>query len=180
MIRNNFYIIFFGTLLLTTTFGKNAEATCEGFTGAAFGLCQAAYAVGCDDPNNQSPGCTKIETQFSNITGDTPPWSLPPCPCGTSSDFITIFNPYSVGELWCGNFISVDSESTSFFRMNYNYPWINTNRQLDISTCRVVSDSLHADLQISNDEAQSCNKEIKATAEHFGVVCKSTVPPSGF
>lgn len=50
---------------------------CTGLKGQAAGLCKGGVAVGCDTDDTR-PGCTSIETQFEELTGDPAPWA---CPC---------------------------------------------------------------------------------------------------
>ena len=47
---------------------------CDGLRGAAFGLCRAGVAVGCDVDDTQS-SCDQIAAQFEQITGEQPPWA---------------------------------------------------------------------------------------------------------
>ena len=60
---------------------QNADPICAGLTGAAFGQCTAALAVGCDGSATQPTGCTKISENFTRLTGATPPWEPPTLPC---------------------------------------------------------------------------------------------------
>ncbi len=59
----------------------NADPRCEGLSGAAYGMCISAIAIGCDDPDTTIPGCTQIEENFTRITGEPPTW-LPPVRVG--------------------------------------------------------------------------------------------------
>lgn len=55
------------------------DPRCQGQTGAAYGMCTAAIAVGCHlDATN--PGCDKITENFTKITGQVPPPWLSSCP----------------------------------------------------------------------------------------------------
>jgi len=54
--------------------GPNDDPRCEGLSGAAFGMCASAIAIGCDDPNVQISGCDKITENYTKITGAPPPW----------------------------------------------------------------------------------------------------------
>ena len=57
--------------------GPGDDPRCQGLIGAALGMCTAAIAVGCDDKTTAKPGCDKIEENFIQITGETPPWTTP-------------------------------------------------------------------------------------------------------
>jgi hypothetical protein len=59
--------------------GPNGDPRCEGLSGAAYGMCSAAIALGCDDPETVGPGCEQVENNFTNITGETPPWTEVVC-----------------------------------------------------------------------------------------------------
>ncbi|NND44130.1 MAG: hypothetical protein HKN58_02315 [Xanthomonadales bacterium] len=57
---------------------------CEGKSGAAWGLCRAGVAAGCADDSGNSRACREIEDQYTDVTGEVPPWDAPPpatCPC---------------------------------------------------------------------------------------------------
>ena len=69
-----FLLFSIGICFSLTAIQANATAACEDYKGAAFGLCKAAYAVGCDSPNNENKGCARIEEQFSQTTGEAAPW----------------------------------------------------------------------------------------------------------
>jgi hypothetical protein len=79
------------TVLLIVTghaLAGNSDPMCEGLRGAAFGLCTAALAVGCDDPalGCDSSACAHLEDNFRRTTGDEPPWTQPGC-CHNSDCF---------------------------------------------------------------------------------------------
>ena len=67
-----------GTATLTAEI-LNSDPECEGLTGAALGLCNAAIALGCNQPDSTNPGCDKVADNFKRITGDEPPWIQPHC-----------------------------------------------------------------------------------------------------
>jgi hypothetical protein len=74
-----FVVAAFLLIPLGIAIAADNDPRCEGLTGAAFGLCKAAIAVGCDDPEVTKPGCTKVEENFMQITGSEPPWTQPVC-----------------------------------------------------------------------------------------------------
>lgn len=55
------------------------DPRCQGQTGAAYGMCTAAIAVGCH-LDATKPGCDKITENFRVITGQVPPWLSCPVP----------------------------------------------------------------------------------------------------
>lgn len=60
---------------------------CDGTSGAAWGLCRAGVAAGCADDSGNSRACREIEEEYTNVTGEVPPWNAPPpatCPCDFS------------------------------------------------------------------------------------------------
>lgn len=58
---------------------SNADPRCEGLVGAAFGLCNAATSMDCDDPQSAPKGCDRVADSFIQITGEVPPWTEPVC-----------------------------------------------------------------------------------------------------
>jgi len=73
-------------VLINLTFigGAAAESPiCAGLTGAAFGQCTAAVAVGCDGSIDQPNGCARIEKNFTRLSGESAPWVLGTCACYT-------------------------------------------------------------------------------------------------
>lgn len=75
-------LVFVSVPIMVATAGH--DAMCEGLSGAAFGLCTAAVNVGCDNEETRKNGCAKIEEKFEQITGDTPPWTVPYCSDNTA------------------------------------------------------------------------------------------------
>lgn len=81
-----FVVVFTSGTLNQAVAGSPAEdPRCHGLSGAAFGMCAAAIAVGCDDPATPKPGCEKIAENFTQITGKEPPWEVS-CPCWSTED----------------------------------------------------------------------------------------------
>ena len=70
----------------------SADPICKGLTGAAFGQCQSAVAVGCDGTETQSKGCARIQENFEKIVGEEPPWKVGTCPCGSVEAYIDIID----------------------------------------------------------------------------------------
>lgn len=67
-------IYFIGIASYAEAQKPNTDPRCKGLTGAAYGMCVSAIAIGCDDPENAPQGCTQIEDNFTQITGESPPW----------------------------------------------------------------------------------------------------------
>jgi hypothetical protein len=63
----------------TAAANPNADPRCASLSGAAYGLCIAALAVGCDDPETEKRSCAKLAANFRRITGEEPPWTEPVC-----------------------------------------------------------------------------------------------------
>lgn len=57
------------------------ETVCAGLTGPALGLCTAAVNVGCDASATQPQGCARIAEEFTQLTGQAPPWGSGDCLC---------------------------------------------------------------------------------------------------
>ena len=57
------------------------ETICAGLTGPALGLCTAAVNVGCDASATQPQGCVRIAEEFTQLTGQAPPWGSGHCLC---------------------------------------------------------------------------------------------------
>ncbi len=54
-----------------------SHCTDLGLTGAEFGMCTAAIAVGCDIPENGGhPECIRIANNYQRITGVPPQWDI--------------------------------------------------------------------------------------------------------
>ena len=84
---------------------QNADPICAQLTGAAFGQCTAAVAVGCDGSANQLAGCTRIAENFARLTGMAPPWELGTCSCFTYDEIVADIKAHNaVGDslFWCG------------------------------------------------------------------------------
>ena len=62
------------------------DPRCEGQTGAAFGLCSAAIAMGCDNAETALPGCARIAENFTRITDKAPPWNVGTCTTDSDCD----------------------------------------------------------------------------------------------
>ena len=64
---------------------------CDGQVGAAFGLCQAYIAMGCDSPEPEASegACAEVQEQFEQITGTIPPWA---CPAWTPAELAASYD----------------------------------------------------------------------------------------
>jgi hypothetical protein len=155
--------VFFPSQAVTATPVDNPQ--CDGLTGAAFGLCAAATAVGCDGSDTQAPGCTQIAEQFTQITGETPPWTLPPCPCGTANDFVAYLDTGG-GVQACGDVTRQYLEIKSIFTSVFSYyPGQFGSKQ----TCGFDNTSLYS---LTNDEAQSCITELNSIITQYDLTCE--------
>jgi len=84
-LRNNILMVIAGILIMSppSFAGNAADESCATSTGAAYGLCTAAWHIGCGTANEKSPkACGEIEDNYFKITGEMPPW-LVICPCWT-------------------------------------------------------------------------------------------------
>jgi hypothetical protein len=148
--------------------GPADNPRCVGLKGAAYGMCVAAFATGCDDPATTKPGCAKIEEKFTQVTGETPPWTLPPCPCGTINDFIAFIEASGYGDaLTCSDEVNVRlSIDTRIVPFIYSfYPGFSSN--LDKQTCGLGSTSY----SMTDAAAKSCIIELRATIENYRLTC---------
>jgi hypothetical protein len=146
----------------------NSDPRCAGLSGAAYGMCISAIAIGCDDPAATNPGCTKIEENFTRITGETPTWTLPPCPCGTAERFIVHLQEQG-GPISCTDevdqLLSIATESyvSSVFSF---YPYQGLGQK---QTCGTNDTSENS---VTNDEAKSCLIEVRSTIDKYGLKCE--------
>ena len=142
-----------------------SDPRCEGLSGAAYGLCLAAIATGCDDLATANPGCAKIEESFTRITGVTPTWTLTPCPCGTATEFIAHLEEQG-GAASCknvrGRVLSIDTMEYGSSIFSY-YPGQGEEKQ----TCGYNGTSAYS---MTDDEAKSCIIELETTLEKFGMM----------
>jgi hypothetical protein len=151
--------------------GPNTDPRCDGLSGAAYGMCTAAIAVGCDDKTATNPGCDTIEEKFTQVTGETPPWTLPPCPCGTSERMITHLESED-GPIGCsdeaGRILGIETKAyvNAVFSI---YPYQDGSKQ----TCGYNNTSAYS---MSDDEANSCLIEVRSTIDAYGLTC--VVPPT--
>lgn len=165
-------------LLCAAVFGPvftvNANAAspdnpkCDALSGAAYGMCLSAYAIGCDDKVTANPGCATIASKFSQVTGQTPVWLLPPCPCGAAADF----ERYLSADGGAGSCIDkVDaqiivygSSPTSFYHVWSMYPAYTGSTP----TCGFNGVSKIA---LTTDEASSCIAELKSIISQNNLTC---------
>lgn len=139
---------------------------CEGLTGAAFGLCAAATAVGCDGSETQAPGCENIAEQFTQITGVSPPWTLPACPCGTTNDFISYLDPRGGGSecIDKGTVIYINSPVQTF-DVFADFP----GELIKNGSCGFAGGAIK--YQTTLDETESCALNVKSAASHYNLSC---------
>jgi hypothetical protein len=153
--------------------GPADNPRCVGLKGAAYGMCVAAFATGCDDPATTKPGCATIEKKFTELTGETPPWTLPPCSCGTSDEFITKLDRQG-GAVSCTDqvniMLSIDSSTVSKSVFS-NYPGNGPYQQ-----CCLKSDEGEICILApsSDDNLRSCIIELRATIDHYDLTCTVT------
>ena len=158
--------------IVNTASAQSAE--CSGLSGAAFGLCTAANAVECDGSDFDAMGCDRIEARFEEITGTTPPWTLPACSCGTTADFIAHVEDSEATSISCLVLISptgqndvlainteiqIGSVATHLPPLNFSFK----------HTCAFDNFSLFT--LDTNEEAQSCANNIVNAAANFGAIC---------
>lgn len=76
-------ILTFALLLFVAT--QNAQAqtdACDGLSGKAFGICNAATTAGnACDIDSSTNSCTRLATRYEELTGQTPPWLGPIITC---------------------------------------------------------------------------------------------------
>jgi hypothetical protein len=108
--------------------GPKDDPNCEGLTGAAFGLCASAAALGCDDSTTKL-GCEKIDETYFTITGDIPPWSA--CPCfslGTVNSVVYDLRVYEPDYGCINKEVGVDYISTYIITGSADYQlWVGYN-----------------------------------------------------
>jgi len=143
--------------------GPDTDPRCEGLTGAAFGLCQAATAVGCDDEATRTPGCAEIEDSYTQITGNTPPWL---CPCSeTYQSAVDSWTPIPVQSdcflIYSGDDIVAAGAGDVSWTVG---PWLMTGTNSVWGNYCTVQSPLGFDYgrntNISNVQLQSCIQQI--------------------
>jgi hypothetical protein len=145
----------------------NADPRCQGLSGAAFGMCAAAIAVGCDG-ETVAAGCERIEDNFTQITGEVPPWTpLPKCPCGDIATFKDIL--VDATGLGCtdeaGSYLAIDTDKQVSAIFSF-YPYQGVGNK---QTCGFDNTSLYG---LTDEEAQSCINELRTTIENLQITCK--------
>jgi len=168
--------IFVSAVLLSSQVGTASpmdDPKCAGLTGAALGLCAAATAVGCDGSDTQAAGCTNIAEQFTQITGETPPWALPECPCGSTDYMISYLAARVDSKSSCdddGKIVAINT-SSSIRDVWSNYgPRICDKIQCQAFYCGFVNTTSSL---VDDDQAKSCALNIKNAASHYNLSCLS-------
>ncbi|MEE8574977.1 MAG: hypothetical protein V3T30_06145 [Thermodesulfobacteriota bacterium] len=151
---------------------KNGEDTvCSGLNGAAKGLCTAALANGCDDPDTRGKSCGRLESNYTKITGDEPVWLAVTCPCGDADSFSATLS--ALPTLSCvdlaGSFISVSSPRASNAVFAH---YAGVTGQGCGSNGRVTS-------YTTDKEAGACVEEIQEAASTLSLTCSSGVVTGG-
>ena len=175
--------IFISVVLLILSFaGMSSKAlaqsgNCVGLSGAAYGLCLSANAVGCNGTDTQPPGCTQIETRYTEITGETAPWTLPPCPCGDPSRFVEVIKDSGAAEIDCHTISGTEGQQLLT---------INTrgfDDQIIFTYLAPFSTSKHtcgfykaSEADVTEDQATACAKTMVLTAEKFRAECEFLTP----
>lgn len=172
--KNLAFIIAISLMLGIGSIANTASAQsvdCAGLSGAAFGLCIGAQASECDGSETDSKGCDKMELRFEEMTGTTPPWTLPDCPCGSAADFITLIEISGATDIVCSvfdkepnDFLAIDT-LTSPSLVFTALPPLNFTENFFCGTHNNIL------FDVDDDEAQSCVNNIVAAAANFGVIC---------
>jgi hypothetical protein len=142
----------------------NADPRCEGLRGAAYGMRIAPTAIGCDDPDTAPPGCTEIEENFTQITGEPPPWVSPICPCFVSETIDEFFAGYE-NELAhkcngteCGREVGL----CYLPQLRLRGVEVGTGVPSGPTRCITVKDDVEVEINpITPAEAQVCSDEVK-------------------
>lgn len=172
--KNLAFIVTISLMLGIGSVANTASAQsvdCAGLSGAAFGLCVGAQASECDGSETDSKGCDKMEVRFEEMTGTAPPWTLPTCPCGSATEFITHIELGGDTEITCSVIVSVPNDFLSIDTASVDSLVFTFLPPLDFGskhTCGIDGSSL---LNVDDDEAQSCANNIVAAAANFGAIC---------
>lgn len=79
----------------TVSAAQASSALCAGYTGAAYGQCVGAAAVGCDGTATEPKGCANLAQLFETLTGNSPPWDTTrptdACPCFSKESLRALF-----------------------------------------------------------------------------------------
>lgn len=66
----------FLALAALPAYGQSSDSTiCDGLKGAAYGLCKAGTAIGCDTDSGDAASCAAIAENYSRVTGSEAPWT---------------------------------------------------------------------------------------------------------
>lgn len=108
--------------LLYTNAGADSKdfSTCEGLSGAEWGLCRAGVAAGCADGTGSASACDEIESTYTSFAGNPPPWIEPrvECPCNFSLIPKTTESWYSSGNGLINFGCPVSSDGVRFFQLD--------------------------------------------------------------
>ena len=166
-------------------FAQNADPICAELTGAAYGQCTAAVAVGCDGSATQPAGCVKIAENFTRLTGATPPWELPTvsCPCFSLDSAIADIEAHlASGQslVWYTGFVSsgVDEWFGTYVKNNLGelFPDYYVGRAFihtssDQSFCLVHPSDVFEERIFLNlsEEGESCIRTLRIAASKTGI-----------
>jgi len=172
MVRKNIIVL---ALLCVITYvagmagyANAAPATdprCDTLSGAAYGMCLSAFAIGCDDPANTNPGCATIADKYFQVTGEIPVWNLPACPCGTAQDMIDYLaaggGPGSCRD-YVDSALGIYAATDYFYYVTASYPVVSNAK----CTLGGVNSML-----ITPEEAQSCINEMTTVINQYNLTC---------
>jgi len=160
---------------VNTSFAQTPDPVCSDLVGAAYGLCLAAKSIGCDGSDKDSKGCDIIEVRYTEITGTEPEWTLPPCPCGSTVDFIDHVKLNSDGINISCLLETAESSGTQILSINtlrsddrLVFSFLPSSEKAPKRTCGFDNNSLK---DIDSFEAQSCVNNIEETAAVFNITC---------
>ena len=169
--RRTLIVILAATICLLFT--ANGLATppqdlCSKFKGAAYGVCKAAIAIGCD--TEAKPECDQLYETFEQLTGETPFWG---CPCGSSSDFIDKINAdTNVVELSCIQYAGTASANYLTIEDTINVPGLIFSFYPNSSPKQTCGSHATSEYDLSNDEASSCIDSLLKVAKALNIECE--------
>jgi len=144
------------------------ETVCNGWQGAARGLC-AAYcgAMDCDSasPHASEEACRRTAQSFTEITGEIPPCD---CPCvGRIPNFLEALDG-EFGRSLCVDAVLIPPDAAVVVLLVTDLGLVGSQTRFDIGACGFPAGSF---LVITRAQAEKCNTLVRQKAAEAGLTC---------
>jgi hypothetical protein len=163
-----FFVLISSPAVASTPDGvtPSRETVCDGFSGAAFGLCNSyCEAMDCHlaEPKASRRACDQVQKNFEKKTGQPLPCEAMACPCLALQGFNDLVegnNPvlFCSGdyELYSATFVTASEQSIFIGQDNEGTP-----------ICSVQEETI----LLSNDEFESCRALLFNATQQQGIFC---------